>query len=1219
MKFNFKLDFYFYVSISDVAYRKRRGVNVGVVFGTQERNAAILPSVWIVIVIVFVFIFIFIFSFPSFAIDAGTVLGTVVDPSGAIVPSATVILRNSDTGAQQNSATDAEGVYRFSDLPAGPYEIEITAPGFKPYRQTGVKLAAPGAIKVDVQLELKSEATTVEVSADNMQIDVSSTQMGEAIAANQMSAVPLNGRSFTDLMAIQPGVVPASSQQPNAVLMSGVTSTSPSGDLNAGNTSISGQRETTNGFRVNGSDVEEDVNMGTAIVPNLDSIQELRVLTNSFDAEYGNYSGGQVLVLTKAGSNQFHGDAFEFLRNTNLDARNYFSAERAQFEQNQFGGTLGGPVIKNRVFFFTDYQGTRLSQGVDTGRISVPSPQDSIGNLSDLAGSLTGVVNGDYWAGSLSQKLGYPVYAGEPYYTPGCTQPSQCVLPDASIPENRWSGPAKALLQYIPKPDQAGNTFSTSSYGETLRDDKGAMRIDADTRWGTVAAYYFLDDYSLNNPYPTGQGGASVPGFNALTLGRAQLLSLGITRAFGTNAVNESHFSYMRAANNAGHPIGGVGPTLASQGFIGPTGAPGIVPLAPGIEGIENVSFNDFTFGEEITGLTQVNNTFQWMDNYSRTIGKHTIKLGGEFHLDQINTNPDPIFNGAFVFQGTETGSDLADFLLGIASSYNQGDSRRFYNRNKYAGLFGQDSWQIRSNLILNYGLRWDVISPWDEKYNQIQTLILGEQSRVYPDAPAGLVFPGDQGVPRTLAPTKYNSFAPRIGFSYSPDPQDGLLAKIFGGPGKTDIRVGYGLFYTAFEGLSAGIMSANPPYGYDYTSLAPPLFATPLVTAASGQSVGQRFPLTLPAFGASPDHPDSHVDWSQYLPITGVPAFFHGNVPPYAESYNLSLQREIAAKTFLSISYVGTEAHHLLVLTSANPGNPALCLSLSQPTNVMPGTPTCGPFSESGTYTTPSGAVIQGTRGPFSSKFAAITYQKTIANSNYNALQINLRRSSGLLEFMVGYTYSKSFDESSSLAEAVNPIDLRLSGALSAFDMRNNFVASYRYRLPIGDLLRREDGWTGGWAISGLTRFTSGFPVTLYNNTDRSLLGTIPKFHQQQRRGHAQLQLWHLEINHDPRSQNRAFNTSLFTLPALGQVGSAPRRFFGGPGIDNFDMALEKEIRVSESRSLELRLEAFNAFNHAQFYGPAAVNGNISSANFGEIVSAAPPRLVQLAGKFVF
>jgi Carboxypeptidase regulatory-like domain/TonB dependent receptor len=1161
----------------------------------------------------------FLLSSLSFAGDAGIVSGTIVDPSGAVVPAAVVVLRNSATGSQRTCSADAAGQYAFSALPAGHYQIEIVAPGFKPYQLTDVNVATSGTLTLDVQLELKSDATSIEVSADTVQIDLSTTQMGETITANKMSTVPLNGRSFTDLISIQPGILPASSQQPNAVVMSGVTSTSPSGDLNAGNTSISGQRETTNGFRVNGSDVEEDVNMGAAIVPNLDSIQELRILTNSFDAEYGNYSGGQILVLTKSGADHFHGDAFEFLRNTNLDARNYFSSNRAQFEQNQFGGTIGGPIRKDKLSFFTDYQGTRMTQGVDTGRISVPSLQDRAGDLSDMAGSLTGVVNGQSWGDSLSQKLGYPVHPGEPYYSAGCTKSSQCVLPNAKIPMSAWSAPALALLPYIPKPNQAENSFSTSAYNESLRDDKGSLRLDANTHWGSVAAYYFLDDYALNNPYPTAQGGANVPGFNAVTQGRAQLLSLGITKPIGAEAVNEFHFSYMRNANDAGHPVGGVGPTLASQGFVDPNGAPGIVPISPAIEGIENVSFNDFTFGVDITGLTQVSNTLQWSDNYSRAFGKHTIKAGGEFHLDQINTNPDPIFNGAFVFQGSETGTDMADFLLGIASGFNQGDSQRFYDRNRYVGLFAQDSWRLRHNVTLNYGVRWDVISPWYEKYNQLQTLVLGEQSRVYPGAPQGLVFPGDPGVSRTLAPTKYDSFAPRIGISYSPDRQDGLLGKILGGPGKTSLRAGYGLFYTAFEGLSAGIMSANPPYGYDYTSLAPPLFATPFVTAASGNDVGQRFPTTMPSFGASQKNPDANVDWSQYLPITGVPSFSNQNVPPYSESYMLSVQREIATKTFLSVSYVGTQAHHLLVLTSANPGNAALCLSLSQPNDVMPGTPTCGPFGESGIYTRPSGEVIQGTRGPFSSQFAAVTYQKTIANSNYNAFQINLRHSSGPLEFMAGYTYSKSLDQSSSLAEAVNPLNPELSRALSAFDMRRNFVASYRYVLPIGSLLRRQNGWTKGWALSGLTRFTTGFPVTLYNNNDTSLLGTIPNGINNNGVDTPNLAAGNLAINTNPRNGNSAFNTTLFSLPELGQVGSARRRFFSGPGICNFDMALEKDVPLSESKSLQFRVEAFNTFNHSQFDGPAAVNGNISSTNFGQIVSAASPRLVQLAAKFLF
>src|SRR5208283_1205780 len=271
---------------------------------------------------------------------------------------------------------------------------------------------------------------------------------------SKLAGVPLNGRSFTDLLALQPGVVPASSRQANAVVMSGCTSTAPSGDLNAGNLSVSGQRETNNGFIVNGSTVEEDFSMGTALIPNLDSIQEFRVLTSNFDAEYGNYSGGQIVVTTKSGTKEFHGSSFDFLRNTNLDARNYFSPDRARYDQNQFGGTFGGPIRKGKSFFFVDYQGTRMTEGVETGLISVPASKERTGDLSDIASSLTGAVNGQSWANLLSQKLDYPVFPGEAYYTPGCASSAQCVLPNAQIPLRAWSGPAKSLLSSIPLPNQ---------------------------------------------------------------------------------------------------------------------------------------------------------------------------------------------------------------------------------------------------------------------------------------------------------------------------------------------------------------------------------------------------------------------------------------------------------------------------------------------------------------------------------------------------------------------------------------------------------------------------------------------------------------------------------------------------------------------------------------------------------------------------------------------
>ena len=1141
--------------------------------------------------------------------------GTVVDPSGAVIPGATVTLQNSDNRHQQDSVTGNDGSYSFAGLTPGNYQIRIQASGFKPYLQSGIAVAEAAQLTVDAVLVLNSASTIVEVSAQGSEADLSSTQLGETITAKKMTSVPVNGRAYTDLLALQAGVVPASSRQPNAVLMSGCASTSPSGDLNAGNLSVSGQRETANGFVVNGANVEETFNMGTAVVPNLDSIQDLRVLTSNFDAQYGNFSGGQVVVTTKSGTNQIHGSGFEFLRNTALDARNYFSQDRATYDQNQFGAALGGPIRKDKVFFFADYQGTRLIQGIDTGLITVPSIQDRSGNLADLASQLTGRVNGQALAATLSQRLGYRVTPGESYYTSGCTSTAQCVFPNAVIPQSTWSGPAKNLLQYIPAPNQGSDLFSTSAQDKTLRDDKGALRIDATTPWGNLSAYYFVDDYYLNDPYPTGQGGASVPGFNALTFGRSQLLSFALTRAIGANTVNDLHFGYIRDANVVGKPQGGVGPSLASQGFVDASGNQSIYALAPQIEGIENVVFNDFTMGVATTGLTEANNTYQWTDDFSRIIGKHTLKLGGGFHVDQINISPDAIYNGSFAFTGSATGSDFGDFLLGLPSTYSQGDSGRFYLRNRYIGLYAQDSWHVKSNLTLNYGLRWDVLPPWREKYNQIQTVVPGEQSVVYPGAPQGLVFPGDPGIPSTLAPTKYTNFAPRLGVAYSPGFEKGLLRKILGSSGTTTIHAGYGVYYTAFEGLSAGIMSANPPYGYDYTSLAPPTFANPFVNAATGQSVQQPFPEPIPPYGASAANPNSTINWSQYLPITGVPSFYHGNVPPYTESYTLSLQREIATHTVLSLGYVGSQSHHQLVLISANPGNPAECLAL----NAAGATPTCGPFGEGGTYTLPDGQVVQGTRGPFSSQFDAVTYQKTVGNSNYNALQANLRHQSGRLEFLVGYTYSKTIDQSSSLAEAVNPIDPSLSCAISAFDMKQNFVASYRYSLPVQTLLRHENRWTRGWSASGITRFSTGLPVTLYNNTDSSLLGSIPNGINNNGIDTLYMAPGNLAINTNPRNGQPAFDTALFSLPPLGQMGNVPRRFFYGPGLENFDMALQKVFALTESKSLEFRAEAFNVFNHAQFFGAATVEGNISSANFGKIVSADAPRQVQLVAKVYF
>lgn len=1174
----------------------------------------------------------------------GSISGTVKDPSGAVIAGATVAAVDVATSLRETTSTNGQGAYVFPVLPVGRYDIEITQPGFRPYHRTGIAVNTDSSIRIEVILQPGKRTDSITVTDNGAQPETLSSQMGEVIASKEITAMPLNGRSYTDLITIQPGIEPETSITASTVQDVGASALAPSGDLNPGTISINGQREFANGFMVNGSDVEEDVNMGTAIIPDLDSIAEFRILTNSFDAEYGEFSGGQINVITKSGTNAFHGDVFEFLRNTNLDARNYFSPSRGAFDQSQFGGTFGGPIRRNRIFFFGDYQGTRLTQGIDTGQIPVPSLEERSGNFSALASSFaTGLANGNTaprtvsgpgWAAVLSQQLGYPVSSGEPYYfaqgesqasnpaltySTNCTSTTQCVLPTLSIPQSAWSGPATHLFQYIPAPTNTNGTFSTSSFNQVVRDDKASYRLDANTRWGMLSAYYFFDDYSQENPYPVAQGGASIPGFEANNLGLSQLISLGDLKTLKSNAVNEFHVSYLRNRTVLGRPQGGLGPSLASQGFLTPAGEPSIVALSPQTEGVEGVLFNNFSMGTNTNELRQVNDTYQVLENFSKVIRNHTLKTGAEVHYDQVNSHPIAQFNGQFLFSGSETGLDFADFVLGIPSQYNQSQLNPFYGRNRYFGMYGQDSWRVRPTVTLNLGLRWDRIEPWYEKYNQISTLEPGRQSIVFPGAPAGILYPTDPGVRRTLAPPG-EEFAPRIGVVFAPQADsDSLWGKLLGGPGKTSVRAGFGMFYTAIEALTVGVLAANAPYGTTYSSPAPPLFSDPFITASSGQNLGQYFPVTLAALNSSASHPDRDIDWSQYTPISGIPGYPTTNRIPYTEEYMFSLERELATNTLLSVSYVGTQAHRLLVLREANPGNPELCLSLSQTSDVAPGSPTCGPFGESNVYTTAASQVVNGTRGPLGAEFGSDTDQATIGNSNYNSLQVSLRRKAGRLQFLAGYTYSKSIDQSSNLGEEVNPIDPSLSRAISSFDVRHNFVVSYDYSLPFEQLFHHDSRWTRDWEISGITRFSTGFPVTLYNYGDNSLLGTEPNGVNNFGIDEPQYTPGPLRLNHHPRNGAPYFNTALFSLQPLGQVGNARRRFFYGPGMDNFDMALHKGISLTESKTLEFRAEAFNVFNHVQFYGPASVDGNISGATFGQVVSAGPPRLMQLAVKFSF
>ena len=1167
----------------------------------------------------------------------GKITGTVKDQTSAVIPSATVTALNTATGVKQTTKTDDQGTYSFPVLPVGQYEIDVLADGFRPSRTQGVTININTALTIDVTLQLSEQNQTVTVTENGARVETSDTQLGQVIESKQVTSIPLNGRSYTDLFAVQVGVTPLTTSGAGNSTSGGGFGTVPvAGNGDTGQFSINGQRESANGFTLNGISVQETIGQQAGIIPNLDSISQFRIVTGNADAEYGNYSGGLITVVTKSGGRQFHGDLFEFLRNTDLDARGFFDPGRASFQQNQFGATLGGPIKKNKIFFFTDYQGQRTVQGIETGIVSVPSLADRAGDLSDLASTLTGKVNGAFLAQSLSNQFGYSVTVGEPFYTPGCTSNSQCVLPNARIPTTKFAGPATNMLQFIPTPNLGADEFSTDAEKQKVTDDKGSVRMDFNTTGlGTFSAYYFSDNYNLDNPYPSGFGGATVPGpngaYDATSSGRDQMIVLSNTRTFGSTLVNEAHIGYVRLNNDLGVPKGGVGVSLADQGLS--SGPEGIKQGYPQYAGVEMLYFNSFAVGTNPFFVLQVNNTIDSAEALSKVIGNHTMKFGGQYISYQVKQTPDLVANGTFSFFGSgsqSTGNGFVDFLLGLPDYYSQQSSPTFHEFSATGGTFAEDSWRMRPTLTVNYGVRWDYIRPWSEHNNQGTTLIPGVESQTYPGAPLGYLMPGDllpngQALPSTIAHTPIDNFSPRLGLAYSPNWSKGFLRKLTGGPGKTSIRIGAGRFFTSIEGLTIAYPTGNPPYGLTYTSPEPPVMSTPFIGALTGTQYVQQFPVEVPAYGYSPSNPDPNVPWSRYTPISGAISYFYQNRTPYSMMLNLTAERQITPNTVASAGYVGSLGRHLLTVVEANPGNPALCLSLSQPQDVAPGTPTCGPFGENLVYTRADGTVVNGTRdlAGFPNTIGTNAWFSNMGNSNYNALDLSLKHTNGRLTMLASYTFGKSLDDSSNMQEQVNPFHYRAEYGISAFDIRQDFVLSYDCTLPVDKLLRSGNRITKGWAVSGITRFGTGLPVTLASNGDNFLVYA-------QNNGINSLSIdlpnllpGNLDINHNPRNGQPYFNTALFQGPAQGQLlgtqGDAPRRPFYGPGINNWDMALHKLTKLTESKSLEFRFETFNTFNHAQFDGVGSVDGNIDDATFGQVLKAAAPRISQVALKFLF
>jgi hypothetical protein len=1138
----------------------------------------------------------------------GSITGYVRDKSGAVLPNATVTATQTATGYTRTISADASGQYSILALPPGRYRLTASVPSFQQGVVDNVVLNVNDALHFDFDLQVGSVNESISVDANALQVQTVATSTGTTIDSPQILAMPLNGRSYIDLLTLQAGVSPANTN-------GGYSDRGPASGLytSAGNVSTDGQPEYANAFLVNGAEVNETKNMGAGLIPNADSVAEFRLLTNSFSAEYGKFTGSVMNTVTKSGTNRFHGTLFEFYRNQGLDATNYFDSTKAELKQHQFGGVFGGPIVKDKLFFFTDIQQTRRVAGVSTGVLDVLSNDERNGIFPDSV--LTNAVQGDAWAATLSARGGVPVTAGVTTYNQLGTAVTTTDSSGASVPGHDLSAfidPVAAnTLSQIPAANLGVNQYSDSSHGGSIIDTNMAQRVDfVNHMTGDWSFYYHYDDATAVQPVyqQAYQGVENVPGYPATVPSRNQLFTMSNTKTFGTTAVNVVRLQFFRTAVRTAQPAAsstisgydtyGFNTDPATGGLIN-TGTPGYPSSLP------MLLFNSFAVGNNWLNLYQPNNTYGIGDTFSKSMGNHSLSFGGDYRYYQLNARNECGPNGYFQFTGNETGSDVADYFVGAPTAFVQCSVQLLDNRTRYGALFGADTWKIRQNLTLNLGLRWDVARPWSDNFGRLTTPVPGVQSTKFPDSPMGNLVPGDPGVPSTISPTQYNNFAPRIGIAWAPS--GGIW-----GENKTSIRAAYGVYYLgAADNGNFGIIG-DAPWGLYWASPQPTEFASPYITRATGVSQGQHFPFTFP----SGPGPFPNFKFGSLMPLY-VPGYYNKNKTQMAEHYNVSIQRQLDKSTVLTVSYVGTQGHHIQRGVDILYGDAALCQSLAG----------CGPGGEGGVYTQ-GGQNFYGTfTGPINNQlisqgytnsaggpvvaFAQATWLQNSGNSNYNSLQISAERRARDLTFLASYTYSHSLD---SVSAKYDPRDPLRNYGPSTFDLRHNLVLSYNWDLPFAHYFgaRRI---TTGWHITGISRFYTGTPISVKSGGDYALtnigldyptqIGSIQKL--------------------DPHNPAHTyFNTSAFAsglscgYEVCGVTGSAKQYAFAGPGWVNTDLGVEKDTKITESMALNFRFEMFNVFNHTNFL-PSGVIGNANSSQFGQATAAAPGRIGQISAKFIF
>lgn len=936
----------------------------------------------------------------------GRVRGTVTDSSGAAVEGAKVALINTATNVTREATTGATGEFLFLEVPVGSYQIEIDQPGFKKFLRKDIGVDLNAVVGVDIALQVGGATETVEVTGAPPVVDTTSTQLGAVVNDRSATQLPLNQRDAYQLLQLQPGV---QSQLGNDQFY---------GSDRPGVVTVNGGRGRANNYSVNGGEANDLFVNLPAVEPSPDSIEEFRVITNSFDAEYGRNSGAVVNVVTKSGTNAFHGSTYEFFRNTVLNAHpfTFTPAPKPAFNQNQFGGTLGGPIKKDKSFFFVAYEGRRIVQGIVSQPVIVPTASNANGQFATAAEpAFTGTLSDATVANILQNRCGSG--STNPVLNTGQQSLLQSVIggtptswdsvfPNATIPNQCFDPVAVSLLKYVPG---AGGNNSTvlavpkkTDFGNQFQG-----RFDQTlTQNQKLSVYYYFDDDDTLDPFAKFQAaGATLGNFPGEFATRTQQVTATHTWTIGSTAVNEFRFAYLREGQMKFNTPTVNGPVASSCGsgsasqfcftgtsdtsLINDAGASlgtspdyGIHPNLPaGKEGVPYIQVSGgFSIGNNWEGqLPQIGNTFQWSDNYSKIIGPHSIKFGGDVRYQRFDQTLYYNVNGWLTFGAFNGANDLgisnpyADYFLGLPYTYSQGSAQKELVRSTSVYLFAQDSWKIKPNLTLNYGVRWEMNTPLTDIGQKVQTFRPGENSGIYPCQlsatsianfqnnygianpdcnntgvqPTGLVFPGDKGVPNGLTNTYYKAFAPRLGLNWSPGWNDGILKAISGGPNKMTISMGYGMFYNPIEQLVLEQFSAEPPFGGS-NSITNPLLQTPFV-----DQHGNTYP--NPFNGILNPPRGTAVDWSIYRPGLYYGQFPANLRPQYSDQYNLTIKRELPRDILFQVGYVGSQGHRLLADYELNPALPTTCLQL----NTILGSGTCGPYGEDSSYTIRAGTII--------------------------------------------------------------------------------------------------------------------------------------------------------------------------------------------------------------------------------------------------------------------